>query len=198
MAMTSSAEFTAPERPGKAQAEQRAIPLADHVVRAERDHLADQIRGRRRLTLLGRADGAADPAQHCLHSLAAGRRLMPRHLVVVADRGGPAADGAGLAAAVGQAGEVGGDDAHVRWQGCGAPQSAPGGEVAEVRRVGRPGSQRLLCLGVGHGGVDLGGGERAGQRQVERDQGVQGGSPAVRAASAMGLGRRVIRRTIAV
>ena len=33
----------------------------------------------------------------------------------------------------------------------------------QSRGVGRPGRQRLLRLGVGHGGVDLGGGERARQ-----------------------------------
>ena len=52
-----------------------------------------------------------------LHALRVGRRLVAGHLVVVADRGGAAADGAGLAAAVGEAGEVGGDDALVRRQG---------------------------------------------------------------------------------
>ena len=36
----------------------------------------------------------------------------------------------------------------VRWQGCGAPGGAPGGEVAPVARVGLPGRQRLLRLGV--------------------------------------------------
>jgi hypothetical protein len=55
------AEFTAPERPGKAQAKQRAIPLADHAVRAQGNHLADQVRGRRRLALFRAADGRRIP-----------------------------------------------------------------------------------------------------------------------------------------
>ena len=47
----------------------------------------------------------------------------------------------------------------------------------QSRGVGRPGRQRLLRLGVGHGGVDLGRGQGAGQRRAEGDQVVQGGSP---------------------
>ena len=54
--------------------------------------------------------------------------------------------------------------------------SAPGGEVAPVAGVGPPGGQRLLRLGVGHGGVDLGLGQHADGRhcRVEGDQVVQG------------------------
>jgi hypothetical protein len=78
--------------------------------------------------------------QDCPDALAAGWRLVAGHLVVVADRCRPATDRAGLAAAVGEAGEVGGDDPLVRWQGCGAPQSAPGGEVAASRTHTPPGS----------------------------------------------------------
>ena len=48
---------------------------------------------------------------------------MAGQLVPVADRGGPAADGAGLAAAIGEPGEIGGDDADVRRQGCGAAEA---------------------------------------------------------------------------
>ena len=77
----------------------------------------------------------------------------------------------------------------VRRQGCGAPGGAPGGEVAPVAGVGLPGRQRLLRLGVGHGGVDLGGGQRAGQRQVERDQ-------VVHRAVSSGPGIGVIRRSV--
>ena len=124
------AELAPAERPGKAQAEQRAVPLADHGVGAERDHLADQVRGRRRLALFGRPDGATDPPQDCPDALAAGRWLVPGHLVVVADRGGAATDRAGLAAAISKRGQVGRYYADVRWQGCGAPGGAPGGEVA--------------------------------------------------------------------
>jgi hypothetical protein len=123
------AEFTAAERPGKAQAQQCAVTAADHAVGEQRDHLADQICCRRRLALLGAADGPADAAQHGLDGLAAGWRFVAGHLVMVADGGGAATDGAGLAAAVGEAGEIGGDDALVRWQGCGAPGGAPSGEV---------------------------------------------------------------------
>jgi hypothetical protein len=38
------AEFAAAERAGEAEREQCAVPLADHGVRAEREHLADQVR----------------------------------------------------------------------------------------------------------------------------------------------------------
>ena len=81
-----------------------------------------------------------------------------------------------LAAAVSEAGQIGGDDADVRRQGCGAPGEAPGREVRQSRGVGRAGRQRLLRLGVGHGGVDLGRGQDTGQqRRAERDQVVQCG-----------------------
>ena len=169
------AEFTPPEGSREAEAEQRAVPLADHVVRAQGDHLPDQIRGRGRLALLRAADGPADAAEDCLDGLGIGRRLVAGELVAVADRGGPSADGGRPAAAVGEGGEIGGDDPDMRRQGRGAAVGAPGGEVAPVRGVGLPGRRRLLRLRVGHGGVDLGNGEGARQRRAEGDQVMQGG-----------------------
>jgi hypothetical protein len=127
-------QLGASEGTGEAQRQQRAVPLADERVRAQRQHLLQHVRGGGRLALPGRADGAADTAQDGLHGLAAGRWLVAGDLVVVADGGSAPTDRAGLAA-VGQAGEVGGDDAHVRWQGYGAPGGAPGGEVTEVALI---------------------------------------------------------------
>ena len=96
------------------------------------------------LACLADPRGAADAGQHGLHGLTAGWWLMAGHLVVVADGGSTAADGAGLAPAVGETGQIGGDDANVRWQGCGAP----GDKVPPVARIRRAGRQRLLRLGV--------------------------------------------------
>ena len=91
---TSSAQSsTAPERAGEAQGQQRAVPLAGERVGAERQHLLQHVRGGGRLALPGGADGAADAAQDRPHPLLVGRRLVAGHLVVVADGGGPAADG---------------------------------------------------------------------------------------------------------
>ena len=101
---------------------------------------------------------------------------MAGDLVVIADGSGASTDRAGLAATVGEAGEVGSDDPLVRWQGCGAPGGAPGGEVAPVRQICPPGRLGRLRGRVAHGGVDLGGGQGAGQRRAEGDQVVHGGS----------------------
>jgi hypothetical protein len=73
--------------------------------------------------------------------------------------GGPPADDGRLAALIGEPGEVGGDDADMRRQGCGAPGAAPGGEVAPVAGVGRPRRQGLLYFDEAHGTVDLGHGD---------------------------------------
>ncbi len=98
---------------------------------------------------------------------------MAGDLVPVAYGGRPPADGARLAPLMSQGGEVGGDDADMCRQGCGAPGGTPAGEVPPVRGVGRPGRHRLLRLRIGHGRVDLGRGQRAGQRRTKGDQVMQ-------------------------
>jgi len=84
------------ERPHKPQRQQRPVALADQRVGAECQHAGQHARSGRRLALFGGADGAADAAEHGLHALGVGRRLVAGNLVVVADRGGAAADRAGL------------------------------------------------------------------------------------------------------
>ncbi len=54
------AELAPPECAGETKRQQCPVALADHAVGAEGDHLTDHVRGRRRLALLGRADGPAD------------------------------------------------------------------------------------------------------------------------------------------
>ena len=107
---------------------------------------------------------------------------MAGDLVVVADRGGPAADGAGLTAAVGEPGQVGGDDAPVCWQGCGAPETHQAAKSRQSLGIGRPGRRRLLRLGVGDGEIDLGRGQDAGRPSVAAAP-RRGGSGHARAVS---------------
>jgi hypothetical protein len=64
--------------------------------------------------------------------------------VPIADRGGPAPNRAGLTAAVSERGQIGGDDALVRWQGCGAPGGAPGGEVASCAALADDSAARIV------------------------------------------------------
>jgi hypothetical protein len=78
-----------------------------------------------------RADRAPDAPQHGLPRLARRRRLVAGQLVVLADGGAPAADGAGFEAVAGQGGEVGRDDADMGRQARGASGDAPGGEVGQ-------------------------------------------------------------------
>ena len=83
--------------------------------------------------------------------LLVGWRLVAGELVVAADGGCPAADGAGLAAVAGQAGEVGGDDAHVRRQGCGALRSLPRITESDSRARRRGGFRYVAEAGIAYG-----------------------------------------------
>jgi hypothetical protein len=57
------AQLTAPHRGGKPEAEQRPIPFADQRIGAELQHGTQHLRRGRRLALLGRPNGAANPPQ---------------------------------------------------------------------------------------------------------------------------------------
>jgi hypothetical protein len=118
----------------------KELPLRSSIIAEAREIIKDWPEGTIQKPTAKTAAGRISAAQHGLHSLAAGRRLVAGELVPVANGSRPTPDGTGLAAAVGEPGEVGGDDPLVRWQGCGAPEGAPGGEVAASPRRRPPGS----------------------------------------------------------
>jgi hypothetical protein len=74
-----------------------------------------------------------------------------------------------------EVGEVGRDDALVRWQGTGATREAPDLEMLPVERVGATCGSGLLGFCEAHCEVDVRRGEGAGQDGIERDQVVQRG-----------------------
>ena len=105
LATSSAISSERAERPGKAECQQRTVPLAGEAVGQCDEHGGDPL-GRCGCLLRGpSADLAAGAAQHDANGLAAGRWLEAGQGVGISDGGDPAAKRRGAEAGVGLVGD---------------------------------------------------------------------------------------------